>query len=144
MPTVRDAVVRLLSDLGMTTMFGNPGSTELPLLRDLPADFRYILGLQESTVVGMADGYAQATGHAAFVNLHSARLHILGTRRLVTPLHVRLRQLGRIDSKQKWFVGKDRSRLLAFWVWRCPVHSCSRCRLASAAVFIQSVSTIPG
>lgn len=65
MPTVRDAVVRLLSDLGMTTMFGNPGSTELPLLRDLPADFRYILGLQESTVVGMADGYAQATGHAA-------------------------------------------------------------------------------
>jgi len=72
MPTVRDAVVRLLSDLGMTTIFGNPGSTELPLLRDLPADFRYIVGLQESIVVGMADGYAQTTGNAAFVNLHSA------------------------------------------------------------------------
>jgi benzoylformate decarboxylase len=72
MPTVRDAVVRLLADLGMTTIFGNPGSTELPLLRDFPADFRYILGLQESIVVGMADGYAQATGNAAFVNLHSA------------------------------------------------------------------------
>jgi benzoylformate decarboxylase len=72
MPTVRDAVVRLLADLGMTTIFGHPGSTELPLLRDFPADFRYILGLQESIVVGMADGYAQATGNAAFVNLHSA------------------------------------------------------------------------
>ena len=38
MPTVRDAVVRLLADLGMTTIFGNPGSTELPLLRDFPAE----------------------------------------------------------------------------------------------------------
>ncbi len=56
----------------MTTIFGNPGSTELPLFRDFPADFRYVLGLQESVVVGMADGYAQATGNAAVVNLHSA------------------------------------------------------------------------
>ena len=39
---------------------------------DFPADFRYVLGLQESVVVGMADGYAQATRNAAFVNLHSA------------------------------------------------------------------------
>ena len=45
----------------MTTIFGNPGSTELPLFRDFPDDFRYVLGLQESVVVGMADGYAQAT-----------------------------------------------------------------------------------
>lgn len=36
MPTVRDAVVKLLADLGLTTIFGNPGSTELPLLRDFP------------------------------------------------------------------------------------------------------------
>ncbi len=56
----------------MTTIFGNPGSTELPLFKDFPDDFRYVLGLQESVVVGMADGYAQATGNAAFVNLHSA------------------------------------------------------------------------
>ena len=56
----------------MTTVFGNPGSTELPLYRNWPNDFRYILGLQESTVVAMADGYAQATRNAAFVNLHSA------------------------------------------------------------------------
>ncbi|MBC7938500.1 MAG: benzoylformate decarboxylase, partial [Chitinophagaceae bacterium] len=70
--TVRDAVVALLRHFGMTRIFGNPGSTELPLLRDFPADFRYVLGLQESVVVAMADGYAQATHNAAFVNLHSA------------------------------------------------------------------------
>ncbi len=69
---VREAVLHLLRQLGMTRMFGNPGSTELPLFRDFPADFDYVLGLQESVVVGMADGHAQATGNAAFVNLHSA------------------------------------------------------------------------
>ncbi len=71
-PTVRDAVMRLLADLDLTTIFGNPGSTELPMFRDLPGGFRYILGLQESVVVAMADGYAQATGRAALVNLHSS------------------------------------------------------------------------
>jgi benzoylformate decarboxylase len=70
--TVREAVLGLLRSFGMTTIFGNPGSTELPLFLDFPADFRYVLGLQESVVVGMADGYAQATRNAAFVNLHSA------------------------------------------------------------------------
>jgi benzoylformate decarboxylase len=72
MDTVRDATIRLLRELGMTTVFGNPGSTELPLFKDFPDDFRYVLGLQESVVVGIADGFAQATGNAAFVNLHSA------------------------------------------------------------------------
>jgi benzoylformate decarboxylase len=61
-----------MRDLGLTTIFGNPGSTELPFFRDFPDDFRYVLGLQESVVVGMADGYAQATRSAALVNLHSA------------------------------------------------------------------------
>ena len=56
----------------MTTVFGNPGSTELPFLDRWPDDFRYVLGLQEASVVGMADGYARATGRAAFCNLHSA------------------------------------------------------------------------
>jgi hypothetical protein len=72
MPTVREAVVCLLRELGMTTIFGNPGSTELPFFREFPDDFRYVLGLQEAVVIGMADGYAQATRNAAFVNLHSA------------------------------------------------------------------------
>jgi benzoylformate decarboxylase len=70
--TVREATVELLDKLGMTTIFGNPGSTELPLFRDFPEHFRYILGLQESVVLGMADGFAQATRNAAFVNLHSS------------------------------------------------------------------------
>ncbi|TPG57214.1 benzoylformate decarboxylase [Roseomonas nepalensis] len=70
--TVREAVFDLLRGLGMTTVFGNPGSTELPFLDRWPADFRYVLGLQEASVVGMADGYARATGRCAFVNLHSA------------------------------------------------------------------------
>jgi benzoylformate decarboxylase len=70
--TVRHAVMELLEQLGMTTIFGNPGSTELPMFRDLPDCFRYILGLQESVVVAMADGFAQASGGAALVNLHSS------------------------------------------------------------------------
>ncbi len=70
--TVRDAVIDLMRRFGMTSVFANPGSTELPLFRDFPSDFRYVLGLQEATVVGMADGFAQATRNAAFVNLHSS------------------------------------------------------------------------
>ena len=70
--TVRHAVIDMLRKLGMTRIFGNPGSTELPLFRDYPKDFSYELGLQEAVVVGMADGYAQATRNASFVNLHSA------------------------------------------------------------------------
>jgi benzoylformate decarboxylase len=70
--TVRGAVWALLREFGLTTVFGNPGSTELPMFRDFPQDFRYVLGLQESVVVAMADGFAQARGDAALVNLHSA------------------------------------------------------------------------
>jgi benzoylformate decarboxylase len=70
--TVREAVWALMRAHGMGTVFGNPGSTELGFFLGWPQDFRYVLGLQECVVVGMADGYAQATGNAAFVNLHSA------------------------------------------------------------------------
>jgi benzoylformate decarboxylase len=56
----------------MRTFFGNPGSTELPMFRSFPTDFQYVLGLQESVVIGMADGFAQATRNAAIVSLHSA------------------------------------------------------------------------
>lgn len=70
--TVRDCVISLLRELGMTTVFGNPGSTELPLFRNFPNDFRYVLGLQESAVIAMADGFAQASRRPALVNLHSA------------------------------------------------------------------------
>ncbi|MBO1330094.1 benzoylformate decarboxylase [Streptomyces sp. VRA16 Mangrove soil] len=70
--TVREAVVGLLRATGMTTVFGNPGSTELRMFRDWPDDFRYVLGLQEASAVAMAAGHALGTGRAGFVSLHSA------------------------------------------------------------------------
>src|SRR6187431_2292914 len=72
MSTVREAAFELFRARGMTTVFGNPGSTELPMLADFPDDFSYVLGLQEAVAVGMADGYAQASGRPALVNLHTA------------------------------------------------------------------------
>ncbi|BAM87573.1 benzoylformate decarboxylase [Bradyrhizobium oligotrophicum S58] len=70
--TVKQATFELLRAFGVKKVFGNPGSTELPFLSDWPDDIDYVLGLQEASVVGMADGYAQATRNAGFVNLHSA------------------------------------------------------------------------
>jgi benzoylformate decarboxylase len=72
MPTVRELTFELFRAHGMTTMFGNPGSTELPMLAEFPDDFSYVLGLQELVVVGMADGFAQASGRPTHVNLHTA------------------------------------------------------------------------
>jgi len=72
MKTVHQVAYELLRKHGMTTVFGNPGSNELPFLSQFPSDFRYILGLHEGVVLGMADGYAQATGRPGLVNVHSA------------------------------------------------------------------------
>jgi benzoylformate decarboxylase len=72
MKTVHQVTYELLRTHGMTTVFGNPGSNELPFLSQFPSDFRYILGLHEGVVLGMADGYAQATGRPVLVNVHSA------------------------------------------------------------------------
>src|SRR6202035_4037175 len=62
----------LLRELGLTTVFGNPGSTEETFLKNFPDDFTYVLGLQEASVVAMADGFAQSTGKPALVNVHTA------------------------------------------------------------------------
>jgi benzoylformate decarboxylase len=72
MTSVREAAFELFRARGMTTIFGNPGSTELPMLGSFPEDFRYVLGLQEAVAVGMADGFAQASGNVGHVNLHTA------------------------------------------------------------------------
>ncbi|MGK2947910.1 MAG: thiamine pyrophosphate-binding protein [Acidimicrobiales bacterium] len=74
MPLGRDVLLDVLRTEGVRHIFGNPGSTELPLIDALAEadDLHYVLGLQEATVVGMADGYAQATGRPAFVNLHTS------------------------------------------------------------------------
>ncbi|SDK38174.1 benzoylformate decarboxylase [Billgrantia gudaonensis] len=72
MPSVHAVTYSLLRRQGITTVFGNPGSNELPFLKGFPEDFRYVLGLHEGVVAGMADGYALASGRPAFVNLHAA------------------------------------------------------------------------
>src|SRR5271168_1140014 len=72
MISVRQATLDLFRTHGLTTWFGNPGSSELTLLEDFPDDFRYVLGLQEMVPVGMADAYAQITRRPAVVNVHTA------------------------------------------------------------------------
>lgn len=62
----------MLAEFGVDRIFGNPGSTELPLNDALVSDdrFRYILGLQEIPVMAMADGYSMASGKLSVVNVH--------------------------------------------------------------------------
>lgn len=68
----RTAFLQLLIDEGVTHLFGNPGTTELAIMEAVPnfPQLKYVLGLQESIVVGMADGYARASGKLAACNLH--------------------------------------------------------------------------
>jgi benzoylformate decarboxylase len=68
------ALLELLKQEGVRVMFGNPGTTELPLMDAFAGerDIRYVLALQEAPAMGMADGYAQASGRLACVNLHAA------------------------------------------------------------------------
>jgi benzoylformate decarboxylase len=72
--TGRRALLELLKQEGISVIFGNPGTTELLLIDELAAEpgIRYVLGLMEAAVLAMADGYAQASGCPAFVNLHAA------------------------------------------------------------------------
>lgn len=70
----RDVLVEVLTSEGVHHVFGNPGTTELPLIDALAAvdDPAYVLALQEATAVAMADGYAQVTARPAFLNLHTS------------------------------------------------------------------------
>ena len=101
--TVKEATFGLLRAFGIKRVFGNPGSTELPFLSDWPDDIDYVLGLQEASVVGMADGYAQATRNAGFVNLHSgagvgnALGNIYTAHRNQTPLVITAGPAGALD-----------------------------------------------
>jgi benzoylformate decarboxylase len=99
-----DAMLEVLRTEGVEKIFGNPGTTELPLLDALSraADFEYVLAVQEHSAVAMADGYARATGRTAFVNLHVAAglanglIGMLNARRSRTPLVV---TAGQQDSR---------------------------------------------
>jgi benzoylformate decarboxylase len=130
MSTVREATFELLRKRGMTTLFGNPGSTELPMLAEFPADFRYILGLQESVAVGIADGYAQASGNPALVNLHTApglgngMGAIFNAQANKTPLVVTAGQQYRsLMTLQANLTNRDATRMphpLVKWSWEPP------------------------
>jgi benzoylformate decarboxylase len=93
----RSAFIELLKAEGVTQMFGNPGTTELPIMHALTdhPEMGYVLGLQEAIVVGMADGYARASGRLAACNVHVApglgnaigalyTAHVSGTPLIVT------------------------------------------------------------
>ncbi|MBE2315462.1 thiamine pyrophosphate-binding protein [Solirubrobacter sp. CPCC 204708] len=71
MPTVRDTTFDVLRRLELTTIFSNPGSTEVPLLAGLPEDLRFVLALHEGSVVSLACGFALGTGRPALALLHS-------------------------------------------------------------------------
>jgi benzoylformate decarboxylase len=75
--TIRDVTYDLLRTLELTTVFGNPGSTEETFLKNFPDDFTYVLGLQEGSVMAMADGFAQSTGKPALVNVHTAAAPVM-------------------------------------------------------------------
>ena len=72
--TGSSAFLSLLKDEGITHLFGNPGTTELPIMDALKQhpDLAYVLGLQESVVVSMADGFARASGRLTACNVHVA------------------------------------------------------------------------
>ena len=72
--TGRSAFLSLLEQEGVTHLFGNPGTTELPIMDALPEhpDMQYVLGLQESALVAMADGFSRATGRLTACNVHVA------------------------------------------------------------------------
>ena len=69
--SVREATFDVFREYGLTSLFANPGSTEISFLTDLPADLRFVLGLHESSVVGMATGYAIGRGEPALAILHT-------------------------------------------------------------------------
>jgi benzoylformate decarboxylase len=113
--TIKQATFDLLRAFGIRKVFGNPGSTELPFLSDWPDDIDYVLGLHEASVVGMADGYAQATRNAGFVNLHSAAGvgnalgNIYTAYRNQTPLVITAGQQARSILPLQPFLGAERA-----------------------------------
>ncbi|MFA5966416.1 MAG: benzoylformate decarboxylase [Sphingomonas sp.] len=115
MTTVREATFAVFRHFGVDALFGNPGSTELPMLRGLPEGMPYLLGLNEAVVLGMADGYAQATRRPALVNLHSSAGtgHALGNLftayRNGTPLVVTAGQQARSILPFDPFLGAERA-----------------------------------
>jgi len=125
--TVRDSAFEVMRSLGMTRIFGNPGSTEIAFVTDLPDGFEFVLALHEGSVVGIASGHALATGEPAFVNLHTAPglgnagNAIAAARDSRAPLVIVVGQQDRRQSAMSPFLtGRDLDRLAGSYpVWTC-------------------------
>ena len=123
MTTVRDVTYQLLREFGLTIVFGNVGSTEETFLKNFPSDFRYVLALQEASVIGIADGYAQATRRPALVNVHTgaglgnAMGNLLTAFQNKTPLIVTAGQQTReMLLMEPWLTNLDPTLLPRPWV----------------------------
>lgn len=119
MRTPVEALLHILRDEGVDRVFGNPGTTELPLLAALAGDpgIEYVLGVQEASVVAMADGYARATGRTAVASLHAGGgtanglVGLLNARRSRTPLVVLAGQQDRRHLVQDPMLSADLAAL---------------------------------
>jgi benzoylformate decarboxylase len=126
--TGRHAFLEVLRQEGVEYIFGNPGTTELPLmdaLVDRP-DIQYILALQEAAAVGMADGYAQASGKVSVLNLHvspglgNALGVLYDSWRMKTPLLVTAGQQDQryqLSEPVLWSELIPLMRMYAKWTW---------------------------
>lgn len=121
--TIRDVTFELLRKLEITTVFGNPGSTEETFLKDFPEDFRYIQTLQEASAVAAADGFAQATKKPALVNVHTsaglsnAMSNILTASQNKTPLIITAgNQTREMLLMEPWLTNVEPSILPRPWV----------------------------
>ncbi|MCH9641208.1 MAG: benzoylformate decarboxylase [Actinomycetia bacterium] len=116
--TVADATFAVLRQFGVDRVFGNPGSTEMRMFVRWPDDLGYVLGLQEATVVAMADGYAQRSGRPGVANVHTAAglgnamASVITASRNQTPLVVTAGQQTRAMLPTDPYLGSPQSTLL--------------------------------
>jgi len=127
--TGKEALIRLLRAEGATTIFGNPGTTESPLLDALQdnKDIKYIVSLQEASTVGMADGYARATGRPAFAQVHisvgisNADSMLYNAMKGGTPLVVTAGQVDTHLLLQDATLASDQSERTRFTKWSAEI-----------------------
>ncbi|HKV46175.1 MAG TPA: thiamine pyrophosphate-binding protein, partial [bacterium] len=140
----KTALFEMLRDRGIRYVFGNPGTTELNFMEmfaDYP-DITYVLALQDAIPVGMAYGYAQATGTPAFVNLHitpglaNGLGNIFNAWRAKTPLVVTAGQVDRRLMLQEPALWSDLARLASgFTKWSYEARTGSDIPIALARAF---------
>jgi len=105
MTSVRERIFQVFRAHELSVIFGNPGSTELPMLQDFHGDYSYILGLQEASVVAMGVGYSFQKENAAVVNLHTAAGTGNAMGAIVTASHAQAPLIvtaGQQDRRQIW------------------------------------------